>query len=91
MSDEGKQHTLYRFRGSLYVEWLHSTVFNTFKRVGWHRMSQALPWWFMRLQAGGMVVSSTLVEGWMVQEEADSSLVVHEVLGRWNGCTQYLG
>ncbi len=34
-----------------------------------------------RLQAGGVVVFSTLVEGWMVQEGT----------GRWNGCFQYLG
>jgi len=36
----------------------------------------------MRLQDGGMVEFSTLVEGWMVQEEAGSPLVVHEAPGK---------
>jgi hypothetical protein len=50
-------------------------------RVGWYR----------KRQAGGMVVFSTLVEGWMIQEEAGAPLVVHEAPGRLNNCIQYLG
>jgi hypothetical protein len=69
-------------------EWLNSVPW---LRVGWYRKRQALPWWFMRLQAGRIVALSTLVEGWMVQEEAGSPLVVNEAPGRWNGCIQYLG
>jgi hypothetical protein len=53
-------------------------------RVGWYRKRQALPWWFMGLQAGGMVVFCTLVEGWMVQEEAGSPLVVYAAPGRYS-------
>ncbi len=70
------------------MEWLYSVPW---LRVGWYRKRQALSWWFMRLQAGGMVVFSTLVEGWMIQEEAGSLLVVYEAPGSWNGCIQNLG
>ncbi len=62
------------------MEWLYSVPW---LRVGWYRERQALSCWFMRLQAGGMVVFSTLVEGWMVQEEAGSPLVVHEARDTW--------
>ncbi len=51
------------------MEWLYSVPW---LRVGWYR----------KVQAGGMVVFSTLVEGWMVQEEAGSPLVVHEAQGK---------
>jgi hypothetical protein len=47
------------------VEWLFSVPW---LRVGWYRKRQALPWWFIRLQAGGIVALSTLVKGWMVQK-----------------------